>query len=115
MEDRWARDFLRQHARAKNPAFEFLDYSIKEPFESAWKTNARDRIARTRGTIVLIGSGTYRSDAVLWEVAETARQGHPIFGIQINRDRTYPVPAGVPSSRVIRWNFDAIASELNSW
>ena len=113
MEDRWARDFLSQHARDKRIGFEFIDYSIKEPFESKWKTNARARIARSRGTIVLIGPHTASAAAVLWEIAETLRQGHPLFGIQINRDYTYPVPAG--TSRVIRWNFDAIARELASW
>jgi hypothetical protein len=114
MEDRWARDFLRQHAAAKT-AFEFVDYSIKEPFESQWKTNARRRMALTRGTIVLIGPSTARSPAVLWEIAETKRQSHHIFGIQIKKDRTYPIPRGIPSNRVIRWDFSAIARELNRW
>jgi hypothetical protein len=114
MEDRWARDFLREHAAAKT-AVEFVDYSIKEPFESKWKTNAAKRIAMTRGTIVLVGPTTARSAAVLWEIEETKRQGHLLFGIQINKDRTYSSPAGLPASRVTRWNFDAIAAELNRW
>src|SRR5437868_11354978 len=101
MEDRWARDFLKQHAATKT-SFEFVDYSIKEPFESQWKSNAKARIAMTRGTIVLIGPSTARADAVLWEIAETTRQAHPLFGIQISRDTSYPVPAGIPASRVIR-------------
>jgi MTH538 TIR-like domain (DUF1863) len=113
MEDRWARDFLVQHARDKRISFEFLDYSIKEPFESKWKTNVRSRIGRSRGTIVLIGPGTARSAAVLWEIKETRSQGHPLFGIQINRERTHKVPVGV--NRVIRWNFVAIQRELARW
>ncbi|HLM85979.1 MAG TPA: TIR domain-containing protein [Solirubrobacteraceae bacterium] len=114
MEDRWARDFLKQHAAGKT-VFEFIDYSIKEPFESKWKTNAKARIARSRGTIVLIGATTARSEAVLWEIAETKRQGHPLFGIQIKADRSYRVPAGLPAGRVIKWNFSAILTELNRW
>jgi len=113
MEDRWARDFLAQHARDKRIPFELIDYSIKEPFENRWKTNAQLRIGQTRGTIVLIGSTTHRANAVLWEIAETQRQGHPVFGIQINREKTYPTPIGV--SRVVRWNFDAIKRELDKW
>lgn len=115
LEDRWARDFLRQHARTERIPFQFIDYSVKEPFENRWKTNARLRIARSRGTIVLIGRTTCSSEAVLWEIAETKRQGHPLFGIQINRDRTHAVPAGLPRSRVVRWNFAAIARELARW
>lgn len=115
MEDRWARDFLRQHARTERISFEFIDYSVQEPFESRWKANARRRIARSRGTIVLIGATTCRSEAVLWEIAETKRQEHPLFGIQINRDRTHAVPAGVPKKRVVRWSVTAIARELERW
>jgi hypothetical protein len=108
LEDRWARDFLRHHARSERIPFEFIDYWVKEPFESKWKTNAKLRIGRSRGTIVLIGPTTYRSAAVIWEIAETKRQGHPLFGIQINRDVSHPLPAGLPKTRVIRWNFQAM-------
>jgi hypothetical protein len=115
MEDRWARDFLVGQARNKNNAIEFVDYSVHEPFDEKWKTNCRDRIARTAGTIVLVGPTSASSPAVLWEVAETSRQRHPMFGIQITSDKTYPLPTGLASSRVFRWSFDDIVRELESW
>lgn len=92
-----------------------MDYSIKEPFESQWKTNAKARMAQTRGTIVLIGATTHRSDAVLWEIAETNHQDHPIFGIQTRPEEDFIVPEGIPPRRVVRWDFDAIAAELARW
>jgi hypothetical protein len=115
VEDRWARDFLVQHAHEKNNDIEFVDYSVHEPFDQKWKTNCSERISRTRGTIVLVGLGTARSEAVLWEIAETNRQGHAMFGIQINHDKTHPVPSGLPASQVIRWDFDAITKQLATW
>jgi hypothetical protein len=115
MEDRWARDFLVQHAKDKNNAIDFTDYSVHEPFDSKWKTNCSARIAATKGTIIMVGPGTAQAEAVLWEIGETARQGHPIFGVQINSDKTHPVPSGLPASRVIRWDFDAIVKELERW
>jgi hypothetical protein len=115
MEDRWARDFLIEHARDKDTSIDFTDYSVHEPFDEKWKTNCRARIAQTKGTIVMIGSGSYKAEAVLWEIAETIRQGHLLFGIQISSDKTYTIPNGVPSTRVIRWNFDQITAELNRW
>ncbi len=45
MEDEWARDFLAQHAKDKRNDIEFLDYSVKEAFDSAWKTSCKARIA----------------------------------------------------------------------
>lgn len=115
MEDRWARDFLAQQAKDKRNDVEFVDYSVKEPFESSWKTECARRIAMTKGTIVLVGSTTSKSDAVLWEIAETIRQKHYLFGIQINSDKTHTVPEGLPTKNVIRWDFDQIIQWLKTW
>lgn len=115
MEDRWARDFLAQHAKDERNDVEFSDYSVQDPFDSKWKTECTKRIGVTKGTIVLIGKTTWLSDAVVWEIAETARQGHYMFGIQINKDETHRTPDGLPSGNVIRWNFDQIAKWLSTW
>ncbi len=115
MEDRWARDFLVQQAKNENNDIEFYDYSVKDPFDSKWKTECSKRIALTKGTIVLVGATTSKADAVLWEIADTNRQGHYIFGIQINSGKTHPVPTGLPSKNVIRWDFKQIIKWLNTW
>src|SRR4051794_1409132 len=94
MEDSWAREFLVGQARNRNSAFEFVDYSVREPFNEKWKTNCRGRIAQTRGTIVLVGPTTSKSPAVVWEIEESKRQDHPVFGIQITSEKTYPIPQG---------------------
>jgi hypothetical protein len=103
MEDKWKNDI------------EFYDYSVNDPFDSKWKTECVKRIAKTKGTIVLMGPTTSKSEAVLWEIAETIRQNHYIFGIQINKDKTHPIPTGLPSKNVIRWDFEQIVSWLNTW
>lgn len=115
MEDSWARTFLVQNAKDGKNDVEFYDYSVQDAFDSKWKTECTKRIAMTKGTIVLIGETTHKSDAVLWEIKETKRQGHYIFGIQINRDHTHQIPGGLPSANVIRWDFDTIAKWLRTW
>ena len=115
MEDRWARDFLVQQSKDEGNDVHFVDYSVQDPWDSSWKIQCKERIALTKGTIVLVGPTTYESEAVLWEIAETTRQGHYMFGIQINKDQTYPVPSGLPAGNVIRWNFAQMASWLGSW
>lgn len=115
MEDRWGRAFLKEHAHQRNNKIKFIDYSVHEPFDAKWKTNCKDRIAQTRGTIVLIGKTSYKSEAVLWEIAETTRQEHKMFGIQINSKETWTIPRGLSSGKVIRWDFDAIVRQLETW
>jgi hypothetical protein len=115
MEDRWARDFLVQQAKDSRNDIEFSDYSVQNAFDSKWKTECAKRIALTRGTIVLVGETTWKADAVLWEIAETIRQEHYIFGVQVHRDKTHPIPEGLPSKNVIRWNFAQMAEWLKTW
>jgi hypothetical protein len=115
MEDKWARDFLAQQAKDDKNDIAFYDYSVKDPFDTKWKTECTKRIALTKGTIVLIGKTTWKSDAVLWEIAETISQKHYIFGIQINKDETHPIPARLPSANVIRWDFSQITKWLGTW
>jgi len=115
MEDQWARGFLIQHATQQNNQIEFYDYSVKEPWDTAWKTNCRQRIAATKGTIVLIGETTYQSEAVTWEIQETIRQGHFMFGVKIYRDRACPVSQALNGYPTINWDFDAIVQELERW
>lgn len=115
IEDQWARGFLVEHAHSENNEIEFSDYSVHEPFNEKWKTNCKARISQTKGTIVLIGPNTSKSEAVLWEIAETARQEHPMFGVQIHSDKTYTIPKGLSSSGVARWNFKEIVKQLNKW
>lgn len=115
MEDRWARDFLAQQAKDKRNDIQFVDYSVQDAFDTSWKTQCKERIGRTKGTIVLIGATTSKSEAVLWEIAETLRQDHYLFGIQINSDKTHPIPAGLLAANVMRWDFEQIVKWLGTW
>lgn len=115
MEDKWAREFLVRQAKDKKNDIEFYDYSVKDPFDSKWKTKCKEKIGLTKGTIVLIGRTTYNSEAVIWEIAETIRQDHYIFGIQINKDMSHPIPKGLSSKNVIRWDFNQIVAWLKTW
>jgi hypothetical protein len=115
MEDVRSRNFLVAQSRDSGNDIDFVDYSVQDPWDTSWKTQCAARIGRTKGTIVLIGKTTYASAAVLWEIEESIRQGHYIFGIQTNPDASHPIPKGLPAANVIRWKFDQIATWLNTW
>lgn len=115
-EDKAQVELLR--AQAANPNFEldFRDYSIKEPFDEAWRANCRERISLTSATIVMIGPETASRPAVLWEIEESYRQGHKVIGVRIYKSERHEVPRVMRDhdAPIVDWNRDAIRAQLDS-
>ena len=64
MEDLPRVNLFRGQAENATTDLQFRDYSIKEPFASAWKSNAELIIRKCSVTICLIGPTTWQSEAV---------------------------------------------------
>ena len=58
VEDTYARDFLVGQARNNNSPFDFIDYSVREPWSESWRTKCRERIRSCSGFIALISPPT---------------------------------------------------------
>ena len=114
-EDEAQVNLLRSQAKKHDQNVEFRDYSIKEPFDEKWKTQAKERISQTSATIVMIGPGTSNRDAVNWEIEESYRQGKKVVGVRIYRDRNDPVPQGLKDHRapVVDWDLTKIQQHLD--
>jgi antiphage defense system Thoeris ThsB-like protein len=115
MEDAFKRNHLRNQAQDERNDLEFIDYSVKEPWDNAWKTECKKRIAMTSGTIVIIGDTTHQSEAVKWEIQESDRQGHPVFGIWGRPGLRPALPIGLSHSRVIEWKIEKIIEQIDNW
>jgi hypothetical protein len=114
MEDHWARNLLATQARDQRFDLEFYDYSVKDPFERAWKTNCKARIALTSATLCLIGQTTWRSEAVDWEIRASLDMGHKVIGVRIHRDRSDPIPVALNNflTPILPWDMSQIDSAL---
>ena len=86
-EDKGLADLFRDQARDRQPALVFRDYSIKETFEHAWKTNAERLIRACSVTLCLIGGTTHRSKAVDWEIRKSAELGKHVMAVSLSRRR----------------------------
>jgi hypothetical protein len=109
-------NLLRAQAKDADFGMEFRDYSVKEPFDEAWKSNCRQQLSLTSMTICMIGPDTATREAVDWELEESFRQGHKVIGVRIYRDRNDPVPAPLLAhkSPITYWNRDGIRNHLDS-
>jgi hypothetical protein len=111
MDDEYQVNLLRSQAKDDRFDLDFIDYSVKEPWDTPqWRAHCADRIAQTSTLIVMIGPGTYQRPAVLWEIEEAYRQGKRVIGVRIYKDAQHPIPAPMVSKRakIVRWNVQEI-------
>ena len=113
-EDSNLRDLLVGQARNNNSPFEFVDMSVKQAWDSAWKTNCCRKIKGCDGVIALITKNTKNADGELWEIKCAKEEGIPCLGIWGN-DNHYGVsiPNELSSSQMRDWTWSNISSWLN--
>ncbi|MFN0078622.1 MAG: TIR domain-containing protein [Prosthecobacter sp.] len=115
VEDSRYRDFLVGHARNEKSPFSFVDMSVKEPWDSQWKTNCRTKIKGCDGMIALVGKNTAKASGALWEVQCAKEEGVPVRGVYIDSDnKPSLLPAEFQGVRVVDWTWANIAAFTNA-
>jgi hypothetical protein len=114
MEDEAQVQLLRQQAKDERYDIEFIDYSVKEPFDEKWKTQATERIEQSSVFFVMIGPETYKRDAVIWEINKAYELGKKVIGVRIYKDENHRVPEPLlrNKAKIVDWNLKDISSEL---
>jgi hypothetical protein len=46
---------------------------------------------------------------------QSAANATALENSQINKDKTHPIPVGLPQKNVIRWDFDQMVKWLATW
>lgn len=92
-----------------NVDFTFFDRSLIDPVKSDdpnyIKKCIRDKMNGTSVTVVLIGSNTYKSKWVRWEIEESVDRGNGILGIKLKGKSAARAPAALKEwgAKVINW------------
>lgn len=113
-EDDYARDFLVGQSNNDKCPFEFYDMSVKEPWDSAWKTKCRTKIKGCNGVIALISKKTRSADGAKWEMKCADEEGIPMLGVHIHKDDKGAIPSELMTYRVIEWNWPGIKTFIDS-
>lgn len=114
-DDEFAVNMLRNQAKDERFNVQFRDYSIKEPFDEKWKTQAKEIIRQTSTTIVMIGPNTASRDAVNWEIKQSHDMGKKVIGMRVHSDKNHPIPEQMRRNNdpVIPWNIKKLKQMLN--
>lgn len=81
IEDERQRDFMKGQSLNTNSPFEYIDMSVKQAYDSDWKTKVRTRIKRSDGVIVLVSKNSLISNGQKWEIQCAREEGKKILGI----------------------------------
>jgi hypothetical protein len=68
LEDKKFRDFVVGQSKLDKSPFEFIDMSVKEPWDEKWKTNCRTRIRVVTEWSLWFFKNTAKADGQLWEI-----------------------------------------------
>lgn len=115
IEDKNLRDLLVGQAKNERSPFEFVDMSVKEPWDSAWKKKCRTRIKGCDGVLIIVTKNTKKADGQLWEIKcakDEAIKRRGIWGSQDNRPIT--LPSELEGVRVVNWTWDNIANWIDT-
>lgn len=110
IEDERQRDFLKGQALNTDSPFEYIDMSVKEPYDSNWKERVRTRIRRSDGVIALVSKNSLSSSGQKWEIECAREEKKRILVVWAYKDdRTNLV--GV---NTVVWTWEAIKKFINN-
>ncbi len=81
IEDERQRDFLKGQSLHPRAPFEFIDMSVKEPYDENWKDRVRTRIKRSDGVIALVSKSSLKSTGQKWEITCAKEEKKRVRGI----------------------------------
>ncbi|MFS7399216.1 TIR domain-containing protein [Carnobacterium maltaromaticum] len=111
MEDKTLRDFLIGQRNNNNSGIEFTDMSVKQPWDSSWKTNCRSRVKGCDGMIVIVTKNSRNADGQLWEVKCAKEEGVPLLGIWgHSSDKRTLVPLELKNIVIQDWTWANISN-----
>jgi len=115
IEDKTLRDFLVGQARNEKSPFEFVDMSVKQPWDKAWKTNCRTMIKSCDGMLIIVTKNTKKAKGQLWEVTCAKEEGIPRCGIWgYSDDKPTILPSELDRVRIVNWTWNNIKNWLDT-
>lgn len=110
IEDQRQRDLLKGQSKHPRTRFEYVDMSVKQPYDSNWKDRVRTRIRRSHGVIALVSKNSLQSSGQKWEIQCAKDEGKPILGIwAYSTDRTT-----ITGVKTVTWSDSNLANFIDS-
>lgn len=112
IEDEGSRNLFTGQSVHPDTPFEFIDMSVKEPYDEDWKAKVRTRIKRSHGIIALVSKNSLNSSGQKWEIECAKEENKKIIGIRLSKDDTTN-PAFMSGVGIIPWTWKGVADFID--
>lgn len=112
-------NFLRGQAKNENSNLDFIDRSLREPFNSEnveyIRRGIRERIRPTSVTICFVTENTAQSEWVDWEIRESINLGKGVIAMYQGEKPPRNLPSAIKEFgiRLVPWNQSELTSAIN--
>jgi hypothetical protein len=112
-------NLFRGQAKNENSDLDFIDYSLRVPFDSKnaeyIKRGIMERINQSSVTVVLITNETHKSNWVDWEIRESIRLGKGVVAVKL-KDTPMKMPAALEEHgiRPVGWDQKLIRQAIDT-
>lgn len=113
IEDVRLRDLFVGQAKHDKVPYEFVDMSVKQPWDSEWKTKCRTRIKGCNAVIVLITKNLKQASGAIWEIKCAKEENKPILGVYVGGATILDAPDELYGIKKVSWTWANIAEFVN--
>lgn len=113
-------NLFRGQAKNENSDLDFLDYSLRAPFNSEnadyIRRGIRERIKQSSVSVILVGPNTHKSKWVDWEIRESLKLGKGVVAVRLKDDQSIKTPKALVENGIkpVGWNHQEIRAAIDS-
>jgi hypothetical protein len=108
IEDQDLKVLFTGQAKNNNVSYEFIDMSVKKPWDDQWKAHCRTRIKGCDGVIVLVSKNLKNATGALWEIRTAKEERIPLIGIYIDGGTSTDKPVELNGISCYEWTWDNV-------
>ena len=114
IEDEATKNLFTGQAKHDKVPYDFTDMSVKNPWDSEWRSNCRSRIKGCDGVIVLITKNLKKAEGAIWEIKCAKEEKIPLIGVYMKDTSLLDTPDELDGIKKINWTWDGIAEFVNN-
>lgn len=113
IEDEKIKNLFTGQAKHDVVPYEFVDMSVKQPWDLEWKIKCRSRIKGCDGVIVLVTPNLKSASGAIWEINCAKEEQIPIRGIYADGGFFIHKPSEMAGILCETWTWTNVANFIN--